>query len=383
MAWLQQRGKKWGVGWYTLAGVGRWRSCPTKPVARRLKLQIESAIALGRDWEPDRPREAAGLEEVFRKYLEVRSFDLAQRTLVRYGYALDVCLQFARDRAQGQPKINVLSRAFLEDYRIWLSKNGTGRHAGSRSFATVVKLIEPVELAWNWADESERWQDVPRPRRLGLKQPRTRHAVAASFDEYDGMLGGMLETIRRYPRCPEGAPPDWAYRVALLSRTTALRRTAAVRIEWAAVDLDALALDVPDDITKGERSGRRVPIHPALATELRTWGPTKGTIVKAPAAECDGRGHVDRTMRRAWQRAGVREAVWRGQPLHVARKMLRTHYVGVGVQSDLIDVLLGHAGVGSGGRHTTDRGPLWQALVDAVATVPSHLRSTPALIDDR
>ena len=200
MAWLQQRGKKWGVGWYTLAGVGRWRSCPTKPVARRLKLQIESAVALGRDWEPDRPREAAGLEEVFRKYLEVRSFDLAQRTLVRYGYALDVCLQFARDRVQGQPKINVLSRAFLEDYRIWLSKNGTGRHAGARSFATVVKLTEPVELAWNWAEESERWPDVPRPQRLGLKQPRPRHAVAASFDEYDGMLGGMLETIRRYPR---------------------------------------------------------------------------------------------------------------------------------------------------------------------------------------
>jgi integrase len=204
--------------------------------------------------------------------------------------------------------------------------------------------------------------------------------VAATFDEFDAMLVELARAIRRYGlRTDEGVAADWALRVALVARYTGARRTAILQLRWEDLDLDRAKLTLPSEITKGGYGGRVVPLHPALAAEVETWERLGSSVAAAPSLELTGRGHVDRTVRRAWARAGVRGAVWQGQPLHVARKTIRSSMAASGVQPDVIDCYLGHAGVGTGGRSYTDRTWLWAPMVKAVAEIPPHPSVCPSM----
>lgn len=130
---------------------------------------------------------------------------------------------------------------------------------------------------------------------------------------------------------------------------------------------------MPSESTKGGASGRVVPLPRWLEVLVGTWGPPSsgGTLVDAPAGELTGRGHVDRTLRRAWKRSGVRPAAWEGQPVHGARVTIRSTLAAAGVQGDVIDAYLGHAGQGAGSRHYTDRAALRPSLVAAADLLPA------------
>ncbi|MFH1462992.1 MAG: site-specific integrase [Pseudomonadota bacterium] len=371
MAWIATKRKHVGVGWRDQAGREHWRACPDRTTARELKRQVEAEAALGRDWTPRRPGDATGLDEVLAQYLTVKAEELAPRTLVRYGQALDLALRFAEERHGAGVGISVLSRGFLEDLRSWLAAAENGRNGRARSRATVVKVLEPLELAWVWADESDRWEDVPRPRRLGLKRPRPARPVAPRFSEYDSMLVGLEKSTLESPWTRgEVTSPPWPVRLGLLQRFLGLRRTEGLLLEWRFFDLNEGVVDIPDEITKGGASGRCVPLHPQLLAFLKTWAPKEGFVVGASALELTGRGHVCRSFRRAWAGVGVREQAWRGQPTHAARKMVRTAMVNAGVQSDVIDAYLGHAGAGTGGRRYTDTLELMGSLRTALGAIP-------------
>jgi len=313
-------------------------------------------------------------------WLTVNADQLAPRTLERYGEALDRFLAFLRKKHGDDPPVTVLSRSTMEEFRGWLGRAGGARHGRTRSASTVQKYCEAVELCWVWGEDSERWPDVPRPRRLKFRGGRRPQPVAATFDEFDAMLVELAKTVQRYGRrVDEGVARDWPLRTALLARYTGARRSAILQLGWDDLDLDRGALVLPNEITKGQYGGRTVPVHPALAAEVEGWEPIGERIVAAPELELTGRGHVDRTLRRAWARAEVREAVWRGQPLHVSRKMIRSSMVGAGVQPDVVDAYLGHAGAGTGGRSYTDRTFLWEPMVAAVAAIPRHPSMNPSM----
>jgi integrase len=371
MAWLSRKGQRVGVGWRDLTGIEHWRACPDRTTARELQRQVEAEAALGRDWAPRRPGDPTRLGEVLAQYLTVKAEELAPRTLVRYGQALDLALCFAEQIHGPGVSVDVLSRAFLEDYRAWLSAPENGLHGRARSRATVVKVIEPLELAWLWAEDSERWEDVPRPRRLGLKRPRPARPVAPRFAEYDAMMSRLVKVTResQWHRHGDTTTP-WPVRLGLLQRFLGVRRTEGLLLEWRFFDLEQGVIDIPDEVTKGGASGRCVPLHPQLLGFLRSWEPKIGFVAGASDLELTGRGHVCRSFRRAWAGAGVREQAWRGQPTHSARKMIRTAMVNAGVQPDVIDAYLGHAGAGTGGRRYTDTLELMASLRAAVATIP-------------
>lgn len=378
MAWISKKGRHVGVGWRDLAGIEHWRACPSRATARELRRQIETEAALGRDWAPRRPGDQARLGEVLSQYLTIKADELAPRTLVRYGQALDLALRFAEQRSGADVGVSVLSRAFLEDYRAWLSAPETGLNGRARSRATVVKVIEPLELAWKWADESDRWDDIPRLRRLGLKRPRPARPVAPRFAEYDAMLL-RLEQSTLGSSCHQGEEPTtpWPVRLGLLQRFLGVRRTEGLLLEWPFFDLHEGVVDIPDEVTKGGVSGRCVPLHPQLQGFLESWGPGEGFVVGASDLELTGRGHVCRSFRRAWAGVGVREQAWSGQPTHAARKMIRTAMVNAKIQPDVIDAYLGHAGAGTGGRRYTDTLELMDSLRAAVATIPDFPTCSP------
>lgn len=348
---------KWRVRWRDLAGAQHWRTCPDRATALELERQIEAAHALGRDWAPDAParRGAPALAVVTEAYLRDRARTLAPRTLTRYAEALDQLLLFAGPRTVAD-----MSRQLLADGWIWLAAPEQGRHGRARSAETVRQLIEVWSLCWEWAhDHDEFGEHTPRPRRIETPRRTRSSPTAPTWADVDAMLAEL-----------DRLAPAWACRLAWLARFTGERRSALLQVRWSDLDLNRAALTIPDEVTKGGYGGRVVPLHDQLLAALRDWPREGPTIVAAPAAELTGRGHCDRTLRRAWRRAGVPESRWQGQPLHAMRKTVRTWLAAQAVAADVIDAFLGHAGQGSGGRYYTDRAHLWPALVEAVKKIP-------------
>jgi integrase len=270
------------------------------------------------------------------------------------------------------PSVRVLSQPYLEDFYTWLGRAGGGRHQKTRSRATCIKLLQALQLAWAWAAKSGRWPDIPLPRPLEKKKPPRRTVVAPSYEEWDSMMASLRVSCERYQgRVPEGVARDWPYRLAMLCRFTGMRRLAGLQLTGAHIDLNRGAINIPGELTKGGYGGRIIPLHDDLAKAVEKWDVGPGSLVMPPALELTGRGHVDRTFRRAWMRASVGRDRWAGQPIHSARKMIRTHLVIEGYQPDVIDTLLAHAPPGTGGRSYLDQLRLWEPLVEAVGKIPS------------
>ncbi len=356
----------WIVRWRDAEGNSRSRSHKTVGDAETLLAALEAGDDPARPRKDDKREQGTLITEVLATYLRVEGMRFAPRTLTSYATALDLFLTFLAERrivrAPG------LSRALLEDYRVWL---GTPQGAGpARAPNTIAKICQVAELAWEWAADADRWSDIPRSRRLKHKIVRPQPS-APSLAEVDAMIRCLSATHQAWShRAPAKTASDWIVRLAILARYTGERRSALLQLRWSHLDLARGAVQIPNEITKGGYGGRTVPLHPDLANRLRDWPRLGPTIVAAPPLELTGRGHCDRNIRRAWVRAGVPEERWTGQPVHAARKSLRTTLVAAGVQADVIDAFLGHSGEGTGGRSYTDRAHLWPAMVAALATIP-------------
>ena len=75
----------------------------------------------------------------------------------------------------------------------------------------------------------------------------------------------------------------------------------------------------------------------------------------------------------AWERTDAPPEVYYRAAHRCLRRVLRTHLTSVGTQADIIDVILGHAGAGTGAQVYLDRTApaVWEALVEAIRTVPA------------
>ena len=207
---------------------------------------------------------------------------------------------------------------------------------------TARKVVEVWQLFWQWAaDTDEYGGQTPRPRTLEMRTPALDDPIAPTWEEWDQMMAAASETA---------AP--WTARALILARFTGLRHQALVVLPWSAVRDDRLV--VPGAVQKNQR-GLLLPLHPQLAAELAAWPRTGPLVVGAPAAELDGRGHLDRNVRRAWRRAGVDKELWSGRPIHCIRSTIETHLGVAGVAQPVIDAILGHAARGVGPRHYRDR----------------------------
>lgn len=355
MASIHKHRDKWLVRWRDRDNTNRSRSCPDRTTAGRLQREIEAAQALGRDWQPEAPREEPPrLQVIAEAYVVARARVLRPRTLERYAEMLDAWLGWAAKLDTGE--LSALSLAGLERYWDHLVAP-TGRHGRPRTPSTAAKHLEVVSLCWSWAWSRsramgwDRW--VPPPEELDMPKRQRPLVLAPSWAEADAMIAQLERGT-------------WTHRLAWLQRCAGLRVGEALRVRWADLVDDVLHVQAED--TKGGYGGRALPLAPVLLAEISTWPRTGPTLVEGPAAELTGRGHVQRNMARAWRRAGVRVEVYAGRPTHALRKAFSTGVRLEGGAGELVEIYTGHAIPGSG-----------RAYVDPALLVP-QLRALAALV---
>lgn len=397
---------KFQVRWYSTQGKETTRTCATHGTAQKIRRDVEDAIALGIDWEPQGPRALYALSDAGDRYLKhcatVR--ELAPRTVLRYAESLDLLSRYLEEQ-DGKRRWTVgdLSKELAEGWWVWLRTPATGRHGQQRAVSSARKHVEVLIGArhglWAWCrGQTDLREDTPEQLPVDLpSRPRPSARPLPTWAEWDAMLGALTGTAkvegahavgRRVRAAHEAEARTWLWQLAVLARYTGGRREELLLARWEHVDLERASLFLPAQTTKGGYGERVIPLHSSLVEELAGWGRREARVIAAPPEALDvedDKAHIGRTLGRAWKRAGVHDSVWKRRPLHVARHLLRTHLVRVGTQPDVIDALLGHAGEGTGGRTYTHRPELWPELVEAVASIPTvgQARAPRKLADGR
>lgn len=336
MASTRRRGKTWQVRWQRLDG--RPDSCTvhTAETARQREREILRAHDEGREWQPVQSRDRPLLLDVARAYQDHRRLRVRPATLRNEARALDMFFRFLGER--DVEHVDALSRALLDDFAGWLADPATSRHAGGRKAQTVKRAAEAALLLWQWAADAERWRGVPSPpRSLDLPRSRPAPVVAPTWAEMDACVQACT---------------GWQRQLAVWLRWTGLRVGESMLLLWSDVDLAAGTLTIRPEIDK-TGSGRVVLLAPGLLDLMAGWGRRVGYLLpsgrRPGPREREARG---RDMARAWKRAGVREAAWRGHPDHAFRRGWKSGLLELGAHPDAVDFLQGHAlGAGSRGRY--------------------------------
>lgn len=268
--------------------------------------------------------------DVVKVYLRARKRKLSARTTDRLLDIFAPWLDWLEREGLG---MKAFSARAIERYHDEHLTRPTGRHGRTRAPSTVLQHVRSIETLWDWADRraaDEGWT-IARQVTLELPGRRASQARAPSWEELDAMIAQL----------PEG----WARRAAVIQRLTGVRINEALSLTWGDVDLVRGEVTWRAELTKGGYGGRRLPLHPELIEALRAWrgeAPAEARVSGCPDAELSGRGHVQRTLTRAWRRAGVDERLWRRQPTHAARKAFYTNLRATGADPDAVRVLVGH-----------------------------------------
>lgn len=240
-----------------------------------------------------------------------------------------------------------LSRRLLLEYSSFLQ----GSCVIARS--TVRKYVQAARRWWGWLHEEQRdlgLSEIAPPRMIELP-PLTHTPVRApTWAEMDAAIGELRSSLRL---------------LAIVLRSTGLRVSQGLRLEWRDLDLQRSELTVRGELGKSaaERAGRTVPLAPALV-EVLAAQPQEGAHVIAVG----GRRTIGtRRMVAAWRAAGVADELWRGQSWHAFRKGFETELIAAGAHPLAVEVLLGHRLQGQLANYTDTRR---MPLKEAVALVP-------------
>lgn len=367
MAWIEKTTDGYRIGWRQGGrdAPKQYRAAPDKRTADALRRRIEQDLSLhGRVTIDDKEEAPPALCTRLDAWLDAMQISLGHRTIAGYSDSCVLLLRFLADqqkRSADELPVTSLRRETLIAFQAWLLQDG-------RANSTVAKRAQAIRLAWEWLYEGEdrRWLEAP-PRKIATRKAPPARPIAPTWAEADACLEACFE---HDPRAP------WLYYFAVVARFTGLRRSEILLMKWEHVSLDGAFVLLQSETTKGGYSGRKIPLSPHLVKELLLLPNNGDWVVPAPegervAASGDGRGHVDRNMRRAWTRANVRNEVWQGQPCHAFRKTIQTELELARVRREVTEYLVGHQPTGTGGRYYLDaeRG-LWPELVEAVGKIP-------------
>lgn len=332
MASITSRGRKYIVRWRDPDGQQRTRTAPSLRAAKALQIEVEEACTAGKRWEPPKPGELPDLPAIHRAFLVEASRLYAESTVYRYGVILDVWEAWLRERISKRKRMtpDLLSRRLLGEHYDWLLS--TGLHGRPRSPSTAAKHISYISVVWRWAADDDDFGDhVPRPRSLRLPAPAGRPTRAPTWAEMDAVI-----------RASSGPQQ----KLAIVLRCTGLRVQQAMGLRWSDVDLDRQELSIRGVLGKSrqERQGRIIPLSPHLVAELRSWEREGPELL--PSNRQEGpreRKARARDMGAAWERAGVREGIWRNKPHHAFRKGLMTELKVAGADDEAVKYLVGHS----------------------------------------
>ncbi len=329
MASVRKRGSRYQVRWRSLTGEERSRTCPTKKSAKALKGEVEDHLARGRDWFPVEEDQCPTVDEIIDKYVEVTAARLRARTHRRYAENLAIFQRFLNHQTASRVTYtDELSKALLEDFYLWLSKPENGLHGHQRSRDTARKIVEVIQLCWEWADESDRWEGfIPRPRRLKLARKKQGFAKAPTWGQLDACVDALT---------------GWQKDVAVVLRYTGVRVSEAMNLLWSDIDFDGGRLRLRTEVSQTDLE-YFIPLSPHLMSEIAGWGRREGFLIRS--GRCLGPRHRQvraRDFSRAWKRAEIPHEVWKGQPTHAFRKGFKSNLLADGAHPDAVDFLQGH-----------------------------------------
>lgn len=295
MASIERRNDGWRVRWRDPDETPRSRQCPSAATAKTLAREVEDASALGRRWEPRDAREQADLRVLFKDYIEECVRVLKPATASRYALALDLFLRFCDDTfGKGKPlPPSILTRRLLADRYTALKHNGL--HGRERGDQTRRKMVEVLQLAWQWLfDNDESNTDLPMPRKLRMVRGPASPTIAPTWAEMDSCIAAL---------------DGWHRDLAVVLRFTGLRAQQAMSITWDDLDLSNARLRIRGELgkSKQEQRGRIVPVSPHLVRRLTASSHEDRFVV--PCNRQPGprqRLARARDTERGWTRAEVR-----------------------------------------------------------------------------
>ncbi len=357
MANIKKRGDGYAVRWRDPDGRERRRQTPTFAAAKKLKQDVEAAVAAGVRWEPRDARARPELEKVLEGYVRRCIRVLKPGTAERYARTLDVFARFLREKhgARTVLHVDILTKQLLWDFYDHLAL--TGLHGKPRSKDTVRKNVEVVQLMWAWAYEHDEYGEFCfRPRRIEMPRGVGSAPVAPRWEEMDACIAEIT---------------GWYQMVCVVMRFTGLRVNQVMHLRWEDFDLDRAALIVRGELgkSKQEQRGRMIPISTHLATYLADGQKDEGWVIESDRGRGGARDRMarDTRVRAAWQAAGVRSAVWAGRPNHAFRKGFISELKRSGADAEAVEYLVGHS-LGLRGVYTD---PDALPLRDAVRRVPT------------
>lgn len=350
-------GKKWQAK--RRSHTGEWWSilCARKADAQAHDRDMQIARDTGKPWIHPRDRQVRlTLRRMGEEFILAQQTRLRPRTMHRYRRELESFVSWAED--QGKGDAGALSRSLLRRYYRHLCTSG--RWGRARKPQTANKIMRCLHTWWTWAyehdDELGAEDGIPRPRRIELFAVAPPVTVAPTWSEMDDLIG-ELEHV------------EWARRAAWIQRFTAMRIGAVMQLSWQAIDFEADQIRIAPEISKGGYGGRVLPIAKALRAEMERWPVgAPESYVCAASDSTRATSRPARIYRAAWERSGVRRAVWHRQPTHSVRKGVYSGLLGEGAHPDAVDALAGHS-LGASRRPYLDAEIAFR-LVELVERIP-------------
>ncbi|MCI0587262.1 MAG: site-specific integrase [Planctomycetes bacterium] len=247
----------------------------------------------------------------------------------------------------GSRAVTAITPTQVESYllwrreRLWRAKRKKGakksdrplveqREKGAPSNSTLARDLALIAASLNRLVRLRELAENPAAR---VKKPREskRTRVALSKDEARNLIG---------------ACDPWIRPLVVAALYTGARRGELMALRWGSVNFDAGTIDLYRSKT---RNASRLPMHPALAAELKSFRERVAKRRKhVPAAEdpifvC-GRGGARWDFRKRWEDA-LAGAGLTGRPglvFHTLRHTFAVHYLERGAVTDL-QGMLGHA----------------------------------------
>lgn len=274
-------------------------------------------------------------------------------TAERIAFAMNLFRRFLAE--VGASAVTDLSKELLREFNAWLALPRTSRHGEeARSPETVRKNTAIVQRMWQWVYDEDTTGAVPPPKKLKMPTLPGAPVVAPTWAEMDA--------------CIAACETEWHRQLAIFMRFTGLRVNQVMRLEWRDADLERRTLTIRGELgkTAQEMQGRVIPISAHLVELLGGWGVREGFVIKSNRRGQRERVARARDIERAWQRAGVRSAVWEGSPNHSFRDGLQSGLKQLGADDEAVKFLVGHS-LGLRGRYLD---PTFLPLVQAVALIP-------------
>jgi integrase len=397
--WVEQVTRVNADGTTTVGRTTRRKTVPTKRDGEALAREIEAAKLTGGSWTPPASRPVATLGAVAEAWI---ANTMNRRPAATARFRASVLQRFL-DYADAELPVVELTGGLLRAY---------ADHLAAVGVKSVSRYVGTVEQLWAWAyDNGDTYPGVPQPRRVtGADRdvPHRPPPVAVdtpTWADVDRLIWALTpsggEAWKERTRTERGGGeargvgyrPAWEVyrRLVTVQRFTGLRVSQILALRGSDVDLDLQRLTVRAGTqgAKGQRRDRVVPMHPALAQEIASWGAldTDELIFSRTATKGPRQGErigltgkeVAEVLAAAWARSGVRRTAWgaesreHARPTNAIRACWKSAISGA-ASYELAALMLGQSARGEHDSYVAvgnpEASPYWDAMRRALEVVP-------------